>query len=178
MGTDKGLVRFRGMPLVQYPIDLLSLCCRRLLISSNNPEYRQFGFEVIADDIENAGPMAGIASCLKESRTELNLVLSCDMPLLEVVVLNTLLRNSPAKTFVVPLDKEGRAEPLCAFYSDKSLQIIESLLGMKNFRMTELFKHGSVNYVNPGDYPISFNENWFANFNTLDDVTNAGSFIL
>lgn len=175
MGTDKGLVYFHGKPLVQYPIDLLSLCCNRLLISSNNPEYKRFGFDVITDDIEGAGPMAGIASCLKVSGTELNLVLSCDMPLVEVVVLKTLLENSQRNTFVVPLDKEGRAEPLCALYSDKSLPIMESLLGKRNFRMTELFRHGSVNYINPGDYPVKYNEKWFANFNTLDDLENACS---
>ncbi|HPG34509.1 MAG TPA: molybdenum cofactor guanylyltransferase, partial [Lentimicrobium sp.] len=59
MGTDKGLMIFQGKPLVMYSIDLLSMFCGRILISSNNPEYAKFGYEIIADELPGAGPMAG-----------------------------------------------------------------------------------------------------------------------
>jgi molybdopterin-guanine dinucleotide biosynthesis protein A len=175
MGADKGLVLLGGKPMVQYAIESLGLFCDRILISSNNPEYNCFDLEVIADSVADAGPMAGIASCLKQSTTERNLVLSCDMPLLDPVVLKTLLDNVYENTFVVPVDAEGRSEPLCAFYRLSSLSILEDLIRAGSFRMTDLFLRAPVKYLSPGDYPVKYNSRWFANINSSEDLTNAAN---
>jgi len=175
MGADKGLVLLGGKPMVQYAIESLGLFCDRILISSNNPEYNCFGFEVIADSVTDAGPMAGISSCLKQSTTEWNLVLSCDMPLLQTVVLKTLLVNVAGNTFVVPVDAEGRSEPLCAFYRLSSLSILEDFISAGSFRMTDLFLRAPVKYLLPCDYPVKYNSQWFANINSAEDLTDAGN---
>jgi molybdopterin-guanine dinucleotide biosynthesis protein A len=174
MGVDKGLMVFRGKPLVQYSIDLLSLFCDRILISSNNPAYNSFGFEVVADQIAGAGPMGGIAACLEESDTELNLVISCDMPLTDPVIFRTMLELSGDFTFVVPLDDMGRAEPLCAVYKKGSLLIMQKLLAEQNYRMTELYRIAPVRLVTTDEYPIPYHEKWFMNLNTLKDFDSAG----
>lgn len=177
MGTDKGLVCFSGKPLVQYAIELLSPFCNRILISSNNPGYERFGFEVVGDEYKDAGPMAGIASCLKLSKTDGNLVVSCDMPLLDPVVIKTILENVKENTFVVPTDSQGRAEPLCAFYRRSSIDIMQELIRAGSYRMTALFIHAPVRFVSPGDYPEKYNIQWFANFNSMEDLVkncNAG----
>jgi len=173
MGADKGLMVFRGKPLVQYSIDLLSLFCDRILISSNNPAYNSFGYELVADQIAGAGPMGGIAACLGKSSTELNLVLSCDMPLADPVIFQTLLKLSGDFTFVVPLDDIGRAEPLCAVYKKDSLLIMQKQLAVQSYRMTELYKNAPVRLVTPDEYPIPFHEKWFMNLNTLKDFDTA-----
>lgn len=170
MGSDKGLIMYKGWQLVKYSIELLKPYCTRILISTNNSEYEQFGYELIGDEITGAGPMAGIASCLRKSNTELNIVLSCDMPLLEPVIIETLLKNSKGNHFVVPVDNEGRAEPLCAVYTSGSLKILDQCLLLKSFRMTELFNFGEVRYISPQDYTVKYRKEWFANFNTLDDL--------
>ncbi|MFH1119090.1 MAG: molybdenum cofactor guanylyltransferase [Bacteroidota bacterium] len=173
MGTDKGLVCFSGKPLVQYAIDSLSPFCERILISSNNQGYERFGYEVVNDKYRDVGPMAGIASCLKQSRTEGNLVVSCDMPLLHPVVIKTILENTKENTFVVPTDAQGRAEPLCAFYRMDSLDILLKMITTGSYRMTELFIHAPVRYISPQDYPVKYDNQWFANFNSMEDlVTN------
>jgi len=173
MGSDKGLMIFNGKPLVKYSLELLSHFCENILISSNNPEYKSFGFEVIADEVAGAGPVAGIATCLRQSKTSLNLVLSCDMPLLDPVVFETILKYMEGNTFVVPVDSSGRAEPLCAFYNKSSLGIAEKLILDGTYRMTALFDEASVRYIRPDDYPVSYNEKWFANLNTLDEFNSA-----
>lgn len=177
MGSDKGLMIYNGKPLVQYSIDMLSHFCENILISSNNPTYKGFGFDVIADEVAGAGPMAGIASCLRQSKTNLNLVLSCDMPLLDPIVFTTLLKYTEGSTFVVPVDSSGRAEPLCAFYSKSSLGIAERLIHRGAYRMTALFDQAPTRFIKPDDYPVSYKEKWFANLNTRDEfnATNSGS---
>lgn len=174
MGADKGLMVFRGKPLVQYSLELLSLFCDRILISSSNPTYNSFGYELVADQIAGAGPMGGIAACLGKSRTELNLVLSCDMPLTDPVIFRTLLKLSGDFAFVVPLDNKGRPEPLCALYKMDSLLTMQKLLDEQSFRMTELYKQAPVRFITPNEYPIPFHEKWFMNLNTLQDFDTAG----
>jgi molybdenum cofactor guanylyltransferase len=174
MGADKGLMVFRGKPLVQYSLELLSHFCDRILISSNNPAYNSFGYEVVADEIAGAGPMGGIAACLGKSSTELNLVLSCDMPLADPAIFRTLLKLSGDFTFVVPLDSMGRPEPLCAVYKKDSLLIMQKLLAEQSYRMTELYKQAPVRLVTTDEYPMPFHEKWFMNLNTLQDFDSAG----
>jgi molybdopterin-guanine dinucleotide biosynthesis protein A len=172
MGREKGLVCYTGKPLVQFALDILSLFCDRILISSNNPDYNRFGYEVVSDEFTDAGPMSGIASCLKQSRTDGNLVIPCDMPLLDPVVFKTILENVSGNTFVVPVDAKGRTEPLCAFYRRSSLDILTELIAKGSFRMTDLFIQAPVRYISPVDYPVNYNNQWFANFNSMDDLMN------
>lgn len=82
MGKDKGLCDFKGKALVSYAIETLRPLCGNLMISANYfPEkYAEFDLPVIADEVKNIGPMGGILSCLKQSHTQHNLVLSCDTP--------------------------------------------------------------------------------------------------
>lgn len=170
MGADKGLVHFAGKPLVQYAIDLLMPFCGRILISSNNPMYDHFGFKVVRDEFSKAGPMAGIASCLRTSETDGNLVVSCDMPLLEPVVVQTILKNVGDSVFCVPSDGMGRIEPLCAYYSRQSLNLIISRINSKSYRLTDLFKDAEVRFVFPDDYPLKFKSEWFTNVNSPGDL--------
>jgi len=176
MGTDKGLVIFRDKPLVQYSIDLLGQFCDRILISTNNQAYNSFAYEIVPDQMEGAGPMAGISACLSNSKTELNLILSCDMPLADRVVFQTLGDLSDGYTFVVPLDAIGRIEPLCAIYKTESLKIMQKMLSSQRYRMTELFRHAPARMVTPEEYPGPFYDKWFMNVNTIGDLEAAGNF--
>ncbi|MBK6967439.1 MAG: molybdenum cofactor guanylyltransferase [Bacteroidales bacterium] len=175
MGTDKGLMSFRGKPLVQYSIDLLGLFCDRILISSNNQAYSAFGYEIVPDQMEGAGPMAGISACLSNSKTEFNLVLSCDMPLADRVIFQTLIDLSVGYSFVVPVDSFGRIEPLCAIYKTDSLKIMQKLLASQSYRMTELFRYAPARMVAPEEYPLPYNGKWFMNVNTISDFEIAGN---
>ena len=74
MGTDKGMVKFRNKFLVEYPLEALKPSCPTILISSNNDDYRIFGYPIIQDLVSDTGPMGGIYSCLLNSESHYNLV--------------------------------------------------------------------------------------------------------
>ena len=166
MGADKGLLPFRGKPLVTWATGLLSGYCRQILISSSNPDYQEFGYPVIADIYSNSGPMSGIASCLAVSENEVNLVLTCDMPFVDASVIEALIRHAGYATFVIPLDERGYEEPLCGMYHKNSLPLIESSIREKSFRMTSLFSTGLVKYLSTDEYTKPFDSRWFTNINT------------
>ena len=84
-GVDKGLVAFRGRPLVAHVIERLRPQVDTILINANrNPEgYAAFGHPVISDEIEGfAGPLAGFERGLAHARTEFVATVPCDSPFL------------------------------------------------------------------------------------------------
>ena len=84
-GIDKGLVAFRGRPLVAHVIDRLRPQVDAILVNANrNPEaYGAFGHPVISDEIAGfAGPLAGFERGLAHAATDLVVTVPCDSPFL------------------------------------------------------------------------------------------------
>jgi molybdopterin-guanine dinucleotide biosynthesis protein A len=80
---DKGLVEWKGRPLIRYVIDCLAPQVDEIIISSNRnvDEYAAFGYEVVSDaDPEFQGPIAGMLAGLECGRGNYMLVCPCDSP--------------------------------------------------------------------------------------------------
>jgi molybdopterin-guanine dinucleotide biosynthesis protein A len=83
-GEDKGLIQFRGRPLVAHALDALESVSGRILINANrNPEtYAGFGYPVVADATDSFdGPLAGLLSAMRAAETPYVLTVPCDAPL-------------------------------------------------------------------------------------------------
>jgi molybdopterin-guanine dinucleotide biosynthesis protein A len=81
-GLDKGLIPYKGRPLIEYVIQSLPENIAGLVISANRnlESYRRYG-PVIADQGPgHAGPLAGILAVLQHVKTPYLLVLPCDTP--------------------------------------------------------------------------------------------------
>lgn len=108
-----------------------------IVISTNRPDhYAWTGLPLVADNFPNCGPLAGLEAGLAASRAEINLVVACDMPWLEIDLLAYLLGQAPGYQAVVPLNPEGRAEPLCAVYSKECLPVIRRHLAAESLKMS------------------------------------------
>lgn len=118
MGSDKGLLNLMGKPFVQYSIDALEPLVSEIIIVSNNKDYDAFGLKRINDEIENAGPLAGIYSGLKHSKTEYNLVLSCDIPLINPDILHLLVEAIDDTSEVIQIETQNKTMPLIALYKN------------------------------------------------------------
>ncbi len=94
MGTDKGLLDFRGKKLVQHPLDLLGPYCHEIFISTNNRDYSLFGFPLIKDTLRGKGPVAGLITALGASSGDWNLVVGCDMPFLQPEFIDLLISSA------------------------------------------------------------------------------------
>lgn len=116
MGTDKGFLLYEEKPLIQYSINALKPIVSEIIIVSNNPDYDIFELKRINDIFENAGPLAGIYSGLKAAKTEYNLVLSCDIPLISSEILMKLIEAVDKVSEVIQIESEGKTMPLIALY--------------------------------------------------------------
>jgi len=84
-GTDKGLVKLRGKPMVEWVIERLSPQVDELFINANQnlDEYSKFGHRVVTDEIGGfAGPLAGLHRGLTEAKYDLIATVPCDSPFL------------------------------------------------------------------------------------------------
>jgi molybdopterin-guanine dinucleotide biosynthesis protein A len=164
MGYDKGLAEINGKPLVSYAVKTLKAAGCSVVISSNNPEYEQFGYPVIPDRILGIGPLGGIYSALMISESWINVVFSCDMPLIPAEMIRFLLKRAYHSQSVIPIFK-GYPEPLCGCYSKNITGIIEKLIKRKSYKMQNLLKNLETNYVEINRTFPFFGERMFANIN-------------
>lgn len=82
-GADKGLQKYRGVPLVQHALQRLAPQVARVAVSANRnlPVYAALGVAVWADDVEGfQGPLAGMLSGLRHCDTGYLAVVPCDSP--------------------------------------------------------------------------------------------------
>ncbi|MFG6687328.1 molybdenum cofactor guanylyltransferase [Mariniflexile sp. HNIBRBA6329] len=135
MGNDKGFLLYDGKPFVQHSIEVLMPLVSRIMIVSNSEDYDIFGLERIEDVIENAGPLAGIYSGLKQSSTAYNLVLSCDIPLIKTDILKKLIEAIDDEAEVIQIESQHRNMPLIALYKKTCEHIFLDLLNAGERRL-------------------------------------------
>jgi len=116
MGTDKGFVIYKNKAFIQHIIEAINPLVDEIIIVSNNPDYDIFRLKRIDDIIENAGPLAGVYSGLYHTTTENNLVVSCDVPMINSETLSLLINEIDETSDVVQLESQGKTMPLIAAY--------------------------------------------------------------
>jgi len=128
MGSDKGFVTYNNKPFIQHIIDALHPLVDEIIIVSNNPDYDVFNLKRVNDIIEEAGPLAGLYTGLHHSNTERNLVLSCDIPVINQRVLEQLILASNKDIDVVQTESQGKTMPLIALYNKRCASTCLALL--------------------------------------------------
>ena len=94
MGREKGLVAFREKSFVEWVLEAVKPFSAPAYLVTSHPGFARFGYPIIADRIEGQGPVAAIHTALEESKTPLNLILSCDIPLVRHAILERLVNES------------------------------------------------------------------------------------
>lgn len=83
-GLDKGLLHFRGRPLVAWVLDALAPQVGAILINANRhfDRYGALGHPVVSDPAPDfQGPLAGLLGAMRAARTPWVLTLPCDNPM-------------------------------------------------------------------------------------------------
>lgn len=91
---DKGLVNFKGRPMVSYAIAALAPVVDQLFINANRniEQYRQFGWPVISDQTDSFdGPLAGVLTAMIHADADVLVIMPCDSPLIKTEHLQKLL---------------------------------------------------------------------------------------
>ena len=108
-GVDKGLIEFRGLPLVAHVASVIESKVDKIYISANRSfdSYASYG-EVISDDLLGfQGPLAGISKALKICSTKYLLVLPCDSPLVDSKLIDDLISRMKQKDADICVAHDG-----------------------------------------------------------------------
>ncbi|MBN1675848.1 MAG: NTP transferase domain-containing protein [Kiritimatiellae bacterium] len=164
MRQDKSMLPVCGRPMIQYVCEQLRGQFPRILISANDPaKYAFLGLPVVPDGAPGQGPLMGIASALHASGHELNLVLGCDMPDLDIPFARQMLAEAAGFDAVVPRTGNDLLEPLFAVYRKELAGKMTELLHAGIRKVRAVFEHCRVKYL---DAP---NPDRLANLNTEAD---------
>jgi len=121
--------------------------------------------------------MGGIYSALKQSKTEKNLVLSCDLPFVTIELLEYILKNSDGYEVAVPYEGNRHYEPLCGFYRLSISEKISNYISNGNYKLPDLFDEIAINkLVIDNELPF-YHKDLFLNVNTSSDLTKAEGLI-
>ncbi|MFN8393051.1 MAG: molybdenum cofactor guanylyltransferase [Bacteroidia bacterium] len=169
MGRDKGFVDFRGRPMAAWGLELLRSFTKDVLIVANREEYKAFGLPVVADEYHDLGPLAGIVTGLRHSQADLNIVLSCDMPLMNVALIQWMLESYDDEAAMV-CRWEDRLQPLAGLYHKRALPDFERLVERRQLKISVALEVVGAAVLEPDLYLPGFDAGWFRNFNTPGDL--------
>lgn len=139
MGEDKGLMNLGGKPMVVHVIDQVRPWVDEMIIIANKPGYEQFGYQVVPDLVEAAGPAGGIYTGLTVSLTDLNFFAGCDMPFITGEAIRYMLaEQDDAEISVASLG--GRMQPLFGVYSRNCKSFFEDSIRKGNLKLQTLVR--------------------------------------
>jgi molybdenum cofactor guanylyltransferase len=177
MGGEKGLQLLGEFPLIEYAENALAGVCHDIIISSNGSGYDTRGRRVVADVIPHIGPMGGIWSCLSQSHTAGNLVLSCDLPFITPEFMKYILNHSAGYDIVVPWMGEERFEPLCGYYNRGVIEAIDGFIRNGNYKLPDLFREVRINKLDAAEIERLFGAHLFMNINSKTELAAAEKLI-
>ena len=175
-GGDKALAPWRGRPLAVWVAEQVRAASGSVTLVGSPEKYAGLGLATVADTAPGLGPLGGVATALDHSRSPWNLLVACDLPHLRPEFLEWLLRQaaSGAADIVMPVDRQGRDEPLCAAYSLQCRAPIAAALRSGVRKVTDAFAGLRVRRVEFSEYRAFDPEGvLFANLNTPADLEAA-----
>jgi molybdenum cofactor guanylyltransferase len=168
MGTDKALLQIDGKTLLERAIEIFKPVCKKMVISSNNPEHEKYGYQIIPDEIKNCGPLSGIYSCLKKSDTDWNFIISVDAAFVTQDFVEFLISETGDFEAIIPVHKNGK-EPLVALYHKNCVSVIQEKIELKDFKMQHLLNELNTKFIDVDSWIIKYPE-LFHNINRPEDL--------
>lgn len=140
MGQDKALIHLQGIPLLRRVCEVAFNCASQVYVVTPWPDRYQ---EILPDacrliqevplpgETAPHGPLVGFAQGLAQIETNWVLLLACDLPQLQVKVLQdwaTELDKTEENTIaLLPRQSKGW-EPLCGFYRRQCLPLLTQFI--------------------------------------------------
>ena len=148
MGTDKGMLPIKDKTMIETIYEQLHGTFGRIVISTDNVEkYAFLDLPIIKDKIPGQGPLMGIASALQSSDNELNFVVACDIPHINLTFVRSMLAEAEGFDAVIPAAGDGKYEPLFAVYRRSALESMNEVLSSGGHKISDVFARCKVKYI-------------------------------
>jgi molybdopterin-guanine dinucleotide biosynthesis protein A len=165
-GPDKTLVCINGKTLLENVIENLETHFGDIIISisaGSNHNTRHFNHHTVVDEQADCGPLMGILSALRTSRTPVNFICACDIPEIDMRFIEKMMAFTSGYEIVVPRTGNNFFEPLFGFYHLSLTGRMESFLQRKGRKVNRFLDECATKYLYLEE------NNWYRNLNTVSD---------
>jgi molybdopterin-guanine dinucleotide biosynthesis protein A len=180
LGRNKALEQVAGRPLIARVLDSLAeVADQAVVVFGDTDRSDELGLPSwargVVDVFPGKGALGGIYSGLNASQTDWCIVVACDMPFLNLRLLDLLLDHRDGYDAVVPY-LDDRPEPTHAAYSRSCLPHIKNRLDLDQLKIASFFGDVRVNRFPQSEIEaIDPNRLSFFNVNTQADLDRARS---
>jgi molybdopterin-guanine dinucleotide biosynthesis protein A len=164
MGHDKALLVYDGEPQLVRAERVLASVCARVLVSVRPDQVALLGrsglrprssssdFDLVVDELDDAGPVAGLLAAWQRVPNSALLVLAVDLPLVDVHVLHLLLEaRDPSGLATAFEHPDGTLEPLCTVWEPAAQPILRARARNSNVSLRRVLESSTVKRIKPLD---------------------------
>ncbi|MEP6755471.1 MAG: molybdenum cofactor guanylyltransferase [Chthonomonadales bacterium] len=177
MGEDKTRLLVDGQSILVRTITKLQGFADRIIIVADdisrisNPVGVTPEPEIVIDRFPDTGPLGGIITGMQALGDGSHLVVACDMPGLNIGVLELLLQRVSANFDAVVPTTGGNAEPLCAVYNSTCLPLLLDYLASGGRSVHKALSKLNTVYIDESTWgPVDPTGNCFTNLNKPEDL--------
>lgn len=127
-GRDKGLLEWRGEPLVGHIHHTVRPLSDDLVISCNRNQqaYTAYADQLVGDaEADFPGPLAGVIAGLKVARHEWVVLLACDAPLVDQALIDDLRQLAVTSDSAAMVRQGGYWQPMFSVLPRRVLPVLE-----------------------------------------------------
>lgn len=127
-GRDKGLIDWQGRPLIAHVHAVVRGLSDDLIVSCNRNQqiYQRYAEHCVCDaEAGFPGPLAGVLAGLAVARHDWVVVLACDAPRVDQVLVNDLRRAALAANSAAMVRQGGYWQPMFSVLSRAILPLLE-----------------------------------------------------
>ena len=142
------MLLIHGQPMIEHICNQLHGNFDQLIISANDAnKYAFLGLDVVPDKVSGQGPLMGIASALEASMNDLNVVIACDIPEVDMTLIRRMLAMADGYDMVLPRSSEGGPEPLFAVYRKSIADNMQEALSSGERWIRTIFDQCRMKYI-------------------------------
>lgn len=161
--------------MIQHVLARLTGLGDETLVTSNNPDELAFlDLPIVSDEEPGAGALWGLHTALRAARGDFVLIVACDMPFINRLLLEHLVALSPKADVVVPRWNDRYQTMQSVYARKKCLKAVEETLARGDRRMISFYPQVKVRMVSPEEVtefdPTGYS---FFNVNTPEDLIEA-----
>ena len=183
LGRAKALEPFQGEPMIRRVISRLSQVTDDLVFVVNDqeqasalpitPDNVSLPYKTAVDLYPDGGSLGGIFTGLSAADSQWAFVVACDMPFLNVDLMNQMLSLRDNNDAVVPRT-DGYPEPTHALYNKTCLPRMEKRLQNNDLKIARFFDEVTMCFIEEAEVrDIDKDLVSFFNVNTQDDLDRA-----
>lgn len=180
MGSDKSQLVFGKQTGVERIAAALRQLTAKIRLVGSHVQAEASAFENVPDTHERWGALGGIGAAFGACQSEWAIVVACDLPLVSSDLFHRLChltQQSDPQTLdaIVPIQADGRPQPLCAVYRRETCsEAAKNLIAEGEHKPRALLAKVRTRWVEfreVADLPGA--EHFFLNVNTPDDYERA-----